>query len=123
MALFFNIAALLSAVLLGFLYYLGAENFYFYLYPWYDIPLHLLGGLIAGLWACAVASQYKLPPKKALGVVVAVTLPVIVCWEVFEYFSGLTAGEPNYWQDTLKDMFDGTFGALVAWCIYAILKK
>jgi uncharacterized membrane protein YccC len=42
-------------------------------------------------------------------------------WEIFEYTSGLTSGEPGYWFDTLKDLGDDILGALVAWGVYFFL--
>lgn len=122
MPLFFNIASLITVSLVGFLYWLGVQEGYLFTYQYlYDIPLHLLGGLTAGFWTMAGASRMRLPPRRALVLTFAVILPVAVLWEVMEYATGLTVGEQYYILDTIKDIIDGTLGALAAWSVYTLL--
>jgi hypothetical protein len=124
MTLFFNAAALLSAALMAGAYWLGIQEGYLFTYQYiYDIPLHLLGGLSAGLWAMAFASRLSLSLRQALVLVAAVILPVSISWEVMEYVTGLTRGEPYYWFDTGKDIIDGVLGATAGWGVYALLKR
>lgn len=56
MAILFNILTVLSVSTMGFLYWIGLDRFYFWYYPWFDNPLHLIGGLTIGLWGSALAA-------------------------------------------------------------------
>lgn len=49
--------------------------------------------------------------------ILAITIGSV--WELFEYVSGITRGEPGYWFDTLKDLSNDVTGAVVAWALYA----
>jgi hypothetical protein len=122
MALFFNATSLLAVLVVGGLYWMGLEYSYLFLYTWYDIPLHIFGGLTCGLWCMAVCSRYKLSPRRAFLFGAAVTVAVMVTWEVWEYTAGLTRGEPDYWLDTAKDLVDGSLGALAAWGLYVLIR-
>lgn len=123
MAVIFNLLALGSVVLLGYLYWLGLAESYLFYYTWYDMPLHLLGGAVAGLWLMAVASQWRLGPRQALVLVLWAAAAIVLGWEVMEYATGLTGSEPDFVLDTCIDLVLGMAGALSAWGLYALLTR
>ena len=118
MSLFFNILTLIIAVLVGYLYWLGLEGHLFWVYWWYDIPMHMLAGLVVGLWGSALASRRDVKPYQALIFVLLTAFAIGVMWEIFEVSVGITRGEPGYWADTIKDLVDDCLGAAAAVLLY-----
>ena len=120
MPIIFHTLALGIMLVIAWLYWLGITESYFWLYWWYDIPLHLLGGLVIGLWGCAVAAKRNLNPRQTLILVLMLVIVGGVAWEVFEHIAGLTR-DGGYWFDTIKDLFDDLVGALVPLIMYRSL--
>lgn len=121
MHILFSILAVSSAVGTAVLYWFGLERFYFWYYPWFDIPMHIMGGLTIGFWGASLAWRRNYSPYQAFLFILLLAIGIGSIWELFEYTSGLTRGEPGYWFDTLKDLGDDTLGALAAWSVYWIL--
>ncbi|TSC69476.1 MAG: hypothetical protein G01um101456_157 [Parcubacteria group bacterium Gr01-1014_56] len=118
MSIIFNILTVLSALLTAFLYWVGLDRFYFWYYPWFDIPIHMVGGLTIGFWGLALATRRQFSFRRTFVCVLLLAIAVGSVWELFEYVSGLTEGEDGYWFDTLKDLGDDLFGAFVAFGVY-----
>ncbi|HVZ75861.1 MAG TPA: hypothetical protein VG934_01155 [Candidatus Paceibacterota bacterium] len=114
----FNFLALLFAAATGGLYWFVIANSLFWRYPWYDIPLHLLAGMAIGSWAGGVAAKYKFTLGEMFLLAFFLALGVGTFWELFEYSSGITRGEPGYWLDTTKDLFNACVGTLPAVALY-----
>lgn len=112
---------MVSAVLTAVLYWYGLTKFYFWYYPWYDIPMHLAGGLTIGLWAISLAWRRRYSPFQALIFVLLLAIGIGLLWELFESTTGLTGGQPGYWLDTLGDLGNDVGGALFAWFFYWLL--
>jgi hypothetical protein len=121
MHILFSILALLSAVLTAVLYWFGLERFFFWYYPWFDTPLHLVGGLTIGLWGASLAWRRGYSRYRAFIFILLLALAIGLTWELFEYVYGLTAEEGNYWSDTLGDLGNDVIGALVPWVLYSII--
>ena len=119
MPLFFNILALGMTALLGWLYLYGIEHDLFWIYPWFDVLLHSIGGFVMGSWACAVSSRLSLPLRPALFLVGATALMGGVAWEGFEYLFALQGGL----LDTVSDLVLGVAGALGALVLYALISR
>jgi hypothetical protein len=117
MASIFNILTLIIALVTAALYWIGLENYFFWYYPWYDIPIHILGGLTAGLWGCALAARRGFKPWQALVFCLLIAVAVGCVWEIFEYVTGISR-ELGYWFDTTKDMVDDILGATLAVGLY-----
>jgi hypothetical protein len=115
---FFNIFSVLIAAVVAYLYFLGLEYSLFWFYWWYDIPMHLLGGLVVGFWGSALAARRAVLPYQALTLVLLAALVIGITWEIFEHVSGLTQGKPGYWEDTFKDLLNDCVGAGLAVLLY-----
>jgi hypothetical protein len=122
MPTFFNLFALLLAVLTAVAYWWGVDNSFFWIYSWYDILLHLLGGVVMGLWAAAVAARMHLTPLRALLLVLFIGVIGGVAWELFEIAFNMIKAD-NYWLDTFADLGNDIVGGLVAWLLYLVLYK
>lgn len=118
----FNVLALLAVCVTGAMHWVGVEQSLYWIYPWWDILTHMLGGLTMGLWAAAVSSRYKLPPRRALFIIVGVGLAFGVAFELWEAVEGVGGGYGGYWFDTTKDILDDVLGAFAAWVIYRAYK-
>ena len=119
----FNVLAVSSAGFTALLYWIGLDRFYFWYYPWFDIVLHLVGGLTIGFWGAALASRRQFPPRLAAGCIVILAVLIGVLWESFEYISGLTVGKPDYWFDTMTDLGNGFVGASLVVLFYSVIAR
>lgn len=118
----FNILTLLTALITAFLYWIGLENYFFWYYPWYDIPIHLLGGLTIGFWGAALAARRGFRPWQAFIFCLLIAIAAGSIWEIFEYVTGISR-EIGYWFDTIKDLVDDILGTTVAVILYRITYK
>ncbi|CAN5759976.1 hypothetical protein BH11PAT2_BH11PAT2_02700 [soil metagenome] len=100
------IALVLSAALLAAHLYALSTYFYWH-HRWFDIPMHILGGIAIGSFLLAFFSV------KRAWLYFAAMLSITVLWEVFEYYAGISRGQPDYWFDTIKDIADGMIGASI----------
>ncbi len=119
------IPALCSVILLAFLYYIGNKYYLFVRTTWFDIVMHLLGGMAIALsvyWFLKTVLRDKLLDAH-LWVILLVTLIVGILWEGFEWYydiAGGPLGSIKYYNDSVKDLFNDTLGAFI---IYLFLKK
>lgn len=87
-------------------------SLYWY-YWWFDIVMHLWGGLLIGLGIHALSSFRWFPFKPTTKTVLLGLLCITISWEIFEWSVGLY--DPNaYVTSTLKDLFFGFSGGLLA---------
>ena len=107
-----------------------AEYFHiYYLYHWFDIPMHISGGFAVGLIAIAllrviyVGVAYE--KKIQFVFMLALTILVGIAWEAFEtYFKTSVMYGGNYWFDTIKDLLMDTLGGILSYiCFHPHIKK
>lgn len=113
--------------------------FWYDLYPWIDIPMHIVGGFWTGLfffylfmerWQVVPAKTHFVPLGFLCGGFVA---GVGVVWELYEYLSAVSSGLVVFGGslqglhfDSLKDLFNDLIGgglAAVAYWGFRKLKK
>jgi hypothetical protein len=102
--------ALILSGALALLNQWALTEYLYWRYEWFDILMHLLGGLAIGTFVAGLLYKFR-PGLFLLGVVV-----LVVGWEVFEYMFGIPH-EDNYVFDTALDLLMDTFGALVVYGI------
>jgi len=107
-------------------YVLSIFRDWYFLFPWLDIPLHLLGGLFIGLGAIWLDNQSarffgERHPLEKLILVLGVVCLVGVFWEFFEfgldYFYSLgIVGFKSQLSvaDTIGDLFLDLLGGFIA---------
>jgi hypothetical protein len=122
MPIFFNVLAILFALLTAGAYWYGTQESLFWAYPWYDIMLHLMGGLSIGSWASAVVLRMRLRPVASFMFVIGAILVLAGAWEVFEYVAGLVR-EEGYLVDTTQDILNGLAGGLTIWIFATLFYK
>lgn len=100
------------------LHAVGMRRFWYWHYPWFDVVLHLLGGLAVGLGSLWLASVLGLLPMERwsslAGLVTALVAAGVVggAWEAYESWVGLVlVGQAGYVEDTVTDLGVDLVGA------------
>lgn len=96
-----------------------AMQWYLYwLYPWFDIPIHFLGGVVVGLGVQLPAFSALSPlPVRGLGTALLCVIAVGLLWEFFEWmyviedFTGYTMDTTI---DLIMDITGGATGFFIA---------
>lgn len=109
------------AIVAFFDIYFGLDRMYFWTLWWYDIPMHILGGIWAGLFGAWALLFVDVRPS--LRVFLVGALVVGAGWEVFEYVFHM-GGNPHmsYPIDTLKDLIDDALGGLIGYFIAKLVR-
>jgi hypothetical protein len=114
--------------------HLGAEHYYWYWqYQWFDLPMHLLGGVwlgLASLWVWNHTSYLTRVKKRVqpTDFVVALVGGVLfgLLWESYEYlvWTHTERGLPiEYVPDLIMDLCMDTLGAVVGYGVYRVTMK
>lgn len=97
----------------------------FYTLPWFDIPLHLLGGLWVSLfilWYYSIFRNNNARIEERGGMFIFAlsgTFAVALAWELFEYTINAYIVLDKYDMiDTFKDLLMGMIGATVGTWIF-----
>lgn len=121
-------------VLILLLYIVGLVFDLFYITPWYDIPMHLLGGFWVGL-IFAVSLGYffdndnifqnHVERLKVITLIAAFSCLVGVFWEFFEFglnYLSLISQQQGL-ADTLGDLFMDIIGGAAAGFLLLFARK
>ena len=124
------VASFITLDIIAIFHYIGLKYELYWKYGWYDIPMHILGGIWAALFFLSAYAffcrnvsiiNYR---KKIFLMVFLVLFFVTVGWEVFELWGGITfMSDKEYWFDATKDIFDGYVGGMIACLFYLRNKK
>ena len=88
------------------------ERFWYWEYPWVDLPMHFAGGVLIGALSLWVAG--RLGRTLRAGGLFWIALAVGVAWEIFEYAVGAVAvSRDSYSLDTLIDLAMDVCGAFL----------
>lgn len=111
-------------------------NFWYWAFPWLDIPMHFLGGFWAAMIFVFLDSKFKLGILKKkfflnLLLIVSFVALIGVLWEFFEfsydYFSNsmeISEIAQQGLTDTIGDLFFDLFGGIVfSFLVRASLKR
>jgi len=104
--------ALAFAAFVILLHKIAHELYLYWTYRWVDIPMHILGGIMAGLFTFVFLRITRLP-ESIKNLLIGVMI-VGVGWEVLELLYKVDALSTRYWIDTIKDLIDDTIGGLIS---------
>jgi hypothetical protein len=110
MRLAWLIIALLLALLLAGVHLHALPHFWYWYYPWLDVPVHFIAGAVMAAAVIGVLGRCR--PKTFL---IAVTLGALG-WEVFELLIN-TDRESNFILDTSLDLLMDTLGITMMYLI------
>jgi len=108
--------ALIAALITVFAHYPGLRGWYME-YWWYDIFMHMMGGLAIGLLWAAIATLFGISSRNMWIYIIYGTLAIGLAWEIFEVYFHLTGypiGSRLYYIDTLIDILNDIIGGSVA---------
>lgn len=115
---------LLAIVILGlviaFLQHLASAHYLYWLFWWYDIMMHLLGGAFVALlffWARQAFPFLRVSRNLLFPVTLLFVLVIGVLWELFEYVTG-SYGAVNYTLDTTLDIAMDIAGMMSAYILF-----
>lgn len=113
----FLLIALLLSALIAYLHIKALEMNLYFVYPWFDVALHFLGGALISVIALTVFLYAKgeknfLENKKLLFLTPAIAVLVGALWEVFELWAGVVPSE-NYVFDTSIDLVMDLIGGVL----------
>lgn len=101
------------AVALLVLHLLGNAGFYFQ-YDWYDVMMHIMGGITLGFLGFQVAISHRHIREFSWKKVILAVFLIGLAWEIFEAIfniAGAPLGTSAYYVDTVKDLFNDCLGA------------
>jgi len=110
MRLVWLFAALVLAALLAGVHLYALPNFWYWYFPWLDLPVHLLGGAFMATAVVGVLGRYR--PKTFLLVVALGALG----WEFFELLINAER-EHNFVFDTALDLLMDTLGITLSYAL------
>ncbi len=97
----------------------------YYLLWWFDIPMHIMGGLWVALMSLVIyyhSPHFKRKDRSVAFVIsfaLASTMVIGLFWEVFEFsVEHFVKLNDNGLLDTLKDLVDDLIGAALATAIF-----
>ena len=123
MSLLFYTLSIVTAGVTAGLYWLGVNESLFWVYPWYDIPIHILAGVMLGCWAAGSAAGRHMPTARMVAYVFFVVVTVGILWELFEYMAALTGGEPGFMLDVIADLVNDCLGGALPAILYWYLHR
>jgi hypothetical protein len=94
------------------LHKIAHELYLYWTYRWVDIPMHILGGIMAGLFTFVFLRITRLS-ENTRNLIIGVLL-VGIGWEILELLYKVDALSTRYWIDTVKDLIDDTIGGLIS---------
>ncbi|HEY4489458.1 MAG TPA: hypothetical protein VJA87_03175 [Candidatus Paceibacterota bacterium] len=108
MRLVWLLAALVLASLLAGVHLYALLHYWYWYFPWLDVPVHFLGGAFMATAVVGVLKNFR--PKTFLLIVVAGA----VGWEFFELLINVER-EKNFLFDTSLDLLMDVLGIVLAY--------
>lgn len=104
-----------SVSTLAIVHILALQFFLYFKYPYLDVPMHILGGVVIAL-ALFAAHELAFPvPERYLSFVPVILIVLIVAllWEYFEIQIGIPLIENDFEKDIISDLIFGLFGGIL----------
>jgi hypothetical protein len=108
-------ATLILAAAMLALHVWGISEHIYWQYRWFDTPMHILGGAMAGAFLVAVLGKVKKADRVYL--YAGGMFTVAVGWEIFEYYFGISTGQKSYVFDTVHDIGNDILGGTLIYIL------
>lgn len=116
-------------LIIGILHISAMEFYLYWTFPWFDIPMHFLGGLWVGvtsIWFFFFSGHAgkftsQLTTRNIFTVSIASVIVIGILWEIFEIYAGVPMLTADYPLDTSVDLLVDILGAIAA-SIYAVVE-
>jgi hypothetical protein len=110
-----------ALVVLAAAHIAALELYLYWTFPWFDIPMHFLGGVTFALgYSILPLFRAGLWPARFEGMrwYLATVLLVGIAWEFFEYFGGISlTTESSFALDTMLDLVMDLCGGFLGYYI------
>lgn len=116
---------LISASVLAVTHYFAIELYLYWIYPWFDMVTHTLGGAVVVLGYISISDfipSFKSTWQKFIPATTFVLL-IAISWELFEVWAGIPLDEPGYLLDTASDLILGLVGGTIGYLVASRLKE
>jgi hypothetical protein len=120
LTLFFSAITTLAIV-----HTLAIRFFLYWKYTWFDIPMHILGGICIAL-GISILPFFKIqlsPRYTTIILYIIVALVVGILWEIFEFTFGISVYDETFVADTISDLFMDVVGGAIGYSIVQSVKK
>lgn len=119
-----TIVFFVTASVMAVTHYLAIELFLYWRYPWFDIPMHFLGGSVVSL---GYLTARDFIPKLTQGwftfiPTIIFVFSIALLWELFELVAGITT-QNGYLVDTVVDIILGLIGGTVGYFVGSRIKE
>ncbi len=107
-----------SLILVAVVHVIALELYLYWRFPWFDVPMHVLGGLCAALGYSILPfiGLRKRGRYETLLWYIGAVLVIGIAWEVFEYAAGISlVREANFILDTVLDLCMDLAGGLIGY--------
>jgi hypothetical protein len=111
------IPALASLILLATAHFIAGPRHWYYLYPGFDIPMHIVGGMGLAFSIYWILATFFPRLKTSFWSIILLTFMAGLAWELFEAINdiaGAPVGTTKYYFDFIKDLVNDTLGAIIA---------
>lgn len=106
-----------ALILLAVVHIIAIELYLYWKFPWFDVPMHLLGGVSVALGYSILHARLS-PKLRTFSWYIAAVLFVGVGWEFFEYAAGISlAQEESFLLDTALDLCMDILGGILGYGI------
>jgi len=124
-----NIIVFLVIILI--LHVAALINGLYWLIPWLDIPMHILGGVWVAMFFGYLNQKFFKSPSFWPSVLLTLSFVALfgVLWEFFEFFLNHTSSLQKFGSfqgdltDTMADLFFGLIGGLIFILLDKVFKK
>lgn len=115
---------LITASVMAVSHYLAIELYIYWRYPWFDIPMHFIGGSVVALGYLSIRDFVPKLPSRLFTFVPAIifVFGIALLWELFELVAGITM-QNGYVIDTVADVIFGLFGGTVGYFVGSRIKE
>ena len=111
----FYTALLSSFVVIG-LHVVATYLDLYWTIPNTDVLMHILGGVMAGLYAGVFLKGFEL--KESWRNMTLIVIMIGIGWEVLEYILKVDKLDFAYWTDTVTDIINDIIGGTIAYYIW-----
>jgi hypothetical protein len=110
-----------AVAVVGVLHHFAIAHFWYWTLWWFDVVMHILGGVALGLAALWFLLLFRFlercSPRQVFALTLAVVLVVGIGWEAFEFFAQLFV-QGHFFPDTFHDIAADVAGGLIAYAYY-----
>ena len=91
---------------------------WYWIFRWFDIPMHILGGVFAGYLGMVIYMFRTGRKNPSLWIPLLTALIVGIAWEFLENAYGVSGLNAVYRFDTIKDIIDDMMGGVISLALW-----